>query len=148
MALIEINWRPDRRRLRRFGWAALVAFAAVGALVWWRRSLPGFALAPETALDVACGLWGLAAACGVLSLAAPAALGPLYVGLSAVGLPIGWVVSHVVLAVIYYGVLTPIGLVMRLVGRDPLHRRFDRSAKTYWQRRPPVDDVKRYFRQF
>jgi hypothetical protein len=62
--------------------------------------------------------------------------------------PIGWVVSHVMLALIYYGVMTPIGLVMRLLGRDPLKRKLDRSADTYWEPREPIANSKRYFQQF
>jgi len=58
------------------------------------------------------------------------------------------VVSFVILAAIYYAVLTPIGLLMRLVGYDPMCRRRDANAASYWTSREPVDDVRRYFRQF
>jgi len=57
-------------------------------------------------------------------------------------------VSHLVMAIIFYGVLTPIGLAMRLGGRDPLHRKFDRAAGSYWVDRRRPADVKRYFKQF
>jgi hypothetical protein len=63
-------------------------------------------------------------------------------------LPIGWTISHLVLGAVYYLVLTPIGLVMRLLGRDPMQRRFDRSAKSYWIERTPRTDPSRHFRQF
>jgi hypothetical protein len=148
MAFIEINWHPDRRRLRGFGLAALVAFAALGAWVWVRHSILGFAIGDGAAKTAAGLLWDAAGACGVLAAVAPACLRPLYVVLSLLGAPIGFVVSYVILAIIYYGILTPIGLVMRLVGRDPLHRKFDRSAGTYWVRRPQAADARRYFRQF
>ena len=62
--------------------------------------------------------------------------------------PIAWVVSHLVLVTIFYLVLTPIGLIMRLFGHDPLNARFDPDAKSYWQRRPEKTDSARYFRQF
>ena len=45
--------------------------------------------------------------------------------------PIGWVVSHLLLGVVYFLVLTPIGLTLRALGRDPLERRFDQSASSY-----------------
>ena len=48
--------------------------------------------------------------------------------------PIGWVVSHALMAAIYYLVITPMAVAMRLLGRDPLDRRFDRDATTYWVR--------------
>ena len=72
----------------------------------------------------------------------------VYVGLSCAAFPVGFVVSHVVMVLVYYGVVTPIGLVMRLLGHDPMHRGFDRDAATYWVERPAVHDPKRYFRQF
>ena len=52
------------------------------------------------------------------------------------------------MAVLFYGVFTPIGLFFRLIGRDPLHRRFQPEADTYWVARRPATDVRRYFRQF
>ena len=62
--------------------------------------------------------------------------------------PIGWTVSHLALAVVYYLVVTPIGLLMRLFGRDPMRRKFDPSATTYWQPHESPDEPERYFRQF
>jgi Saxitoxin biosynthesis operon protein SxtJ len=47
------------------------------------------------------------------------------------------VVSPVVLGIMYFGVFTPIGLVMRIAGRDALSRRFEPAAPTYWVRREP-----------
>jgi hypothetical protein len=57
-------------------------------------------------------------------------------------------VSHLLLLVVYYLVLTPIGLLMRLIGYDPLQRRFDRSAQSYWTPHDPAADDARYFKQF
>lgn len=61
---------------------------------------------------------------------------------------IGWGLSYVVLAVIFYVVFTAIGTLMRVVGHDPLARRIDRRKSSYWVARAPVDDVQRYFRQY
>jgi hypothetical protein len=63
-------------------------------------------------------------------------------------LPIGFVVSFILLAVFYYLVITPIGLVFRLMGRDPLCRKFDNTTDSYWLPHKPVETVDRYFRQF
>ena len=62
--------------------------------------------------------------------------------------PIGWTVSHAILALLYYGILTPIGLIMRLIGYDPLSRRLRSEDRTYWEEYSPEGDRKRYFRQF
>lgn len=148
MAFVTIDWKPGERHLRGFGTACVVAFGALGAWALWRHSVFGVSLGPEAAQRVAGVLWGLAAVCGVLRWAAPVWLRPLYVGLTAVSLPIGFVMSHLVVGIVFFGVVTPIALVFRLMGRDPLQRKFDRSAATYWTRRSRVVDLARYYRQF
>jgi hypothetical protein len=65
-----------------------------------------------------------------------------------VNYPIGWVVTHVIMALIFYLVVTPIGVIMRLTGRDPMERAFDRGAKTYWKPRRSDPSSARYFRQY
>ena len=148
MAWVEINWRPDTSRLRVFGAAALGVFALLGAWAFWMQRLFGIGLSAGAAEAAAWTLWALAAASGLLAAAAPAGLRPLYVAMTAAALPIGWVVSNALLAIVYYGVLAPIGLAMRLAGRDPLHRKFDPEARSYWVDWAPPSDVRRYFRQF
>jgi hypothetical protein len=62
-------------------------------------------------------------------------------------LPLAWTVSTVLLILVYYLVLTPIGLALRLAGRDRMGRRFDSDRTTYWVKRNE-SDPSRYFRQF
>jgi hypothetical protein len=62
--------------------------------------------------------------------------------------PIAWSVSTVLLVLVYLGVLTPIGIILRVGGRDPMHRRFDRDGTSYWIKRDEAVDPERYFRQF
>ena len=104
--------------------------------------------ASELAVILIGAMWAGIGVWTLLAILRPAALRPFYLAITAVSLPIGVVVSFVILAVLYFGVFTPIALVFRLVGRDVLHRRFDASAKTYWTPRRAVQDVRRYFRQF
>ena len=148
MAFVEIDWKPSEKHLRGFGTACVVAFGAFGAWAMWRHSIFGASLSPASAFRVALALWALALVCGALRLAAPMWLRPLYVGMMAVSFPIGLVMSHVVVGIVFFGVVTPIALVFRLRGHDPLQRKFDRSATTYWTRRHPVADPARYLRQF
>lgn len=148
MAMIEVNWRPDTRTLRGFGLLSTLAFAAIGAWVWFRHSLFGFSMSPESATTAATVLWVVAGVCLAAAAVASRALWPLYVVLTAISLPIGFVVSHLVLAIVFFGVFAPLGLVMRLLGRDPLQRRFDAAADTYWVRREPPPEIRRYFRQW
>jgi hypothetical protein len=83
-----------------------------------------------------------------VGLAVPSFLRYVYVGMAYLAFPIGWVVSHLVLAAVYYLVLTPVGLLLRGFRYDPMNRRFDPHAESYWTPRESADDVQRHFRQF
>ena len=137
MALIEINKNPSLRELRWFGLLFLLFWGIVGGIVY--VSAESFA--------VTVSIWLVALAVVVLYYLIPALRRPLYLGWLYAAFPIGWVVSHFVMVITFYLVVTPIGLLMRLLGRDPMKRRLDESAETYWvahsQRR-----AERYFRQF
>jgi hypothetical protein len=147
MAMIDINLRPDAKQLRQFGLIALVAFGLLGGLTLWRGGLFGIDFGGATGAVVAV-FWALGALSGLFSLAAPRANLPLYVVLTLISFPIGLVLSYVLLAIIFFGLLTPIGLLFRLIGRDPLHRRFDPAAKSYFVPHKPARESERYFRQF
>jgi hypothetical protein len=145
--LIELNWRPDDRTLRQFGFIALAGFALLGALAWFERGLFAFGLgAAREPLALAFG--GLALVSLLFSLVFPRGNWPIYVGLSAVALPIGFVLSYVIMGTLFYGVIAPIGLVLRLFGEDPMKRGFARDAATYWVDARPPRPRESYFRQF
>jgi hypothetical protein len=52
------------------------------------------------------------------------------------------------MAILFYLVITPVGLVFRLVGRDAMNRRFDPSLPSYWVEHRMPASLERYFRQF
>ena len=81
---------------------------------------------------------------------APGFMRVVYLGMSYLAWPIGFVISHVILAVVYYLLFTPVGLIMRLLRYDPMARGFDRRAASHWHEReqPEQIDPGRYFRQF
>jgi hypothetical protein len=108
------------------------------------------------------GLWGLAAVSpgassavaagvGVLGGAAMVASPRLARGVKVfwtdAASPIGWSVSAVLLGVVYFLVITPIGVCMRLAGRDPMQRGFH-AGPTYWEAREATEDRRRHYRQF
>ena len=84
-------------------------------------------------------LWAviLGSLLAVLGLIVPGRLGPIYKAWMAVGYVLGWVNTRIILGVIYYGLLTPIGLIMRLAGKDPLRMHNDHTANTYRVLRRP-----------
>lgn len=139
MALLEVNWKPTRKELRDFGDITLAMLTAIGLYLHWVRGVP----VHWTLILAATGL-------GVYLVSrvwAPA-IKPVYLGAYALTWPIGWIVSHLVLGLFYYGILTPLGWIFRLMGRDPLCRKVDPAAGTYWVEHREPECVDRYFRQF
>jgi hypothetical protein len=139
MAIIDVNWNPGGRELRLFAAVWFPAFGGVvgGIVAWHTGSLP-----------IAAAVWVPTVLLSLAMFAAPRLARPLYVALTCLALPVGWLVSHLFLAMIYYLVFTPVGIALRLFGRDPLQRKFVPSAKTYWVPHPRDDDRARYFQQF
>jgi hypothetical protein len=81
---------------------------------------------------------GLAVLLLAVGLARPSLLRPLNQAWAYLGRMLQRIVSPVVLALLYFFTVTPIGLLMRWTGRTPLKLRFDPSAASYWtERRPP-----------
>jgi hypothetical protein len=136
--MIDLNLNPSKKDLRIFSLAMLAFLAFIGWAVWRKSgSVPA-----GTAVAAA----GIAFA--LLGLTVPRAVRPVFITMMVINYPIGWVVTHVVIALIFYLVVTPLGVIMRLCGRDPMERRFDPNAKTYWKPRRTDVDSSRYFRQF
>ena len=79
MAMIEVNWRPDDRTLRSFGWICLIAFALIGGWIYLRQSFLFITLSPAAAQWSALAFGGLALLGAVLGTVAPRTLWPLYV---------------------------------------------------------------------
>ena len=139
MAIAEINWNPSTRDLRQFGTIWLPAFLVLVAVLT-------FFYVESTVGAVAAA--ALAFAASVTGYLRPRAIRPVFIGLMGLTFPIGWVVSHAVFLVVFYLVVTPIGLAMRVAGRDPLERRIDRKAPTYWHPYKQETSRERYLRQF
>ena len=134
----DIQFDPPRTTLRQFTWLWLAFFG--GAALW--QAL----VRANTRLGVALAI--LAVIVGSLGLTRPQWVRYIYVGWMVLAFPIGWTVSQVMLALMYFGLFTPFGLVFRIIGRDPLKRirRLDRES--YWETKPIATDLKRYFKQF
>jgi hypothetical protein len=84
-------------------------------------------------------LWAvvLAVAFLIVALACPAVLAPLNRLWMAFGLLLHRIVSPIVLGIMFFGVITPMGLLMRALGKDPLRLRLDKAAGSYWIERTP-----------
>ncbi|MDF1564396.1 MAG: SxtJ family membrane protein [Deltaproteobacteria bacterium] len=86
---------------------------------------------------------GLAIAGGVflaLALVWPRALGPIYGPWMKLGHVLGRINAYILLTLLFFLVFAPLGLLMRLFGWDPLQRRLERDAPSYWVKRAPPGD--------
>lgn len=148
MTLVSMSWDPGPRTLRQFGFIGAGLLALLGGWIAWRHAFIVFELEPASAAATARWLWGAAGVLAVLALLRPALLLPVHLVLSALALPVGLVLSNVVVVLMFFGVLLPVGLAFRLLGRDLLERRLDRSAGSYWRPRTPPGSAKQYYHPY
>jgi len=133
--LFEPNRNPKTSELRWFAGLWFPAFCLAVGLFLRRHGLPSSAMA----------LWVAGAALAIAGLCRPATIRPVYRVMLQVTFPIGWLMSHVLLASAYFLIITPIGFAMRR-SHDPMRRHLHRSAASYWIDCEPVER-ERYFRQ-
>src|SRR5205814_171016 len=93
-------------------------------------------------------LWLVTVVYGIAGLVRPAVVRRLFIAATVTTFPIGWLLLHVLLAIVFFGLFTTWGMVSRLMGRDVLERRRPQGKSSYWKTRPQVTDVRRYFRQY
>ena len=81
-----------------------------------------------------------------LALVRPAVLAPLNKLWFRFGLLLGKIVTPIVMSLVFFLTVLPTGIIMRLLGRDLLNRKMDRSAPTYWvKREDPVGSMRNQF---
>ena len=107
-------------------------------MAWWKFE------APQAAMWIAV----IAGVVIVLYYLVPPLRRRIFMAWLGVAFPIGWLLSHLLLTVVFCLVVLPIGLLMRLLRYDALHRRIDSRAPSYWIERDSQPDPQTYFRQF
>ena len=111
----------DKQGLRKFGLTTGIIFAVLFGFVLpfiWRTDLHRWPLVVGGIL------------CSV-ALIAPRALSPFYAVWMRIALILGWLNSRIILGIIYLLVVTPMALVMKLLGKDPMQRQLDREKESY-----------------
>jgi len=129
--------KPPPRTLRQFAAAWLVFFLAAASYQMLVRGRPtaGYVL-------------GAIALIGLAGLLKPPAVRWLFVGATVAAFPVGWVMTQIILAVLFYLVLTPLALVFRWRGRDELQLRRKPGQPSFWITRGPPRDAGSYLKQF
>jgi hypothetical protein len=110
----------DGKEIRKFAITMFIALGILGSFLLWRKGQVGFVC------------WGIGLAILIFGLVWTRLLSPVYRAWMKLTLILGVISSHIVLAVMYYFVFTPFGLVMRSLGKDPLQKNIDKNEKSYW----------------
>lgn len=129
---------PSKTELRKFGVTVGLAFAVFGAISWWR----GHETPPKV-------LWTLATLLVVPGLLAPALLGPVNRVWMRMAHVLGQINTRIILGILYFLVITPVGLLLRLLKGDPMDRSLKEPKSSAWVKREPQPiELARYERQF
>ncbi len=107
--------------LRRFGLKLSTALLLIGCIRWWWTS------------HVPLVQFGLGGAILLLAIAFPTGLAPVQRGFIFLVELINRVMTFVGLSVAFYIVITPAAILYRLISGDPLHRKYEPEAQTYWE---------------
>ena len=135
----DITKAPARKTLRQFAALFLVFFVGLGAYHAFRAGAWSTSDAVLAALGVVVGLLGLIQ---------PAAIRWVYTGWLVAAFPIGWTVSQLMLAVLFYGVFTPVAAVFRIMKRDALRLTRPPRTDTFWTTKSQATDSREYLQQF
>ena len=127
----------DKTQIRKFGLIAFIFFGILCGLgIWKERLLPIY-------------IFGFLSTIGIGFIVAPSPLRPLYNAWLRFAHFISRVITHVILVFIYYLVITPSGLIKRLIGGKPLPVKPDKNISSYWvERSEPAQPRDRFLKRY
>jgi hypothetical protein len=141
----EINWQPDRQDLRKFSISLIIGFPCI-ALVFFLAKWVSKGELPEPRFFLLLG--GIGAAVGFVCLIIPIIGRPLYYVWYTLAACVGIVMANLLFGLLFYVLFAPLGLFMRLIGRDALSLKSKKGSISYWKDAPPPRPVTHYFRQY
>lgn len=130
--------KPSSRDMTVLALIFLVIPGIIGGyLAFWKHSTNGY-------------IWMVAGAVLCLARLVPPLFRVIYRFWIQFSVVLGFFVSRILLTIIFFLVITPTGIIMRLVGKDPMERKLDPAATSYWTRREDEADrsLERYEKQF
>lgn len=126
----------DKIELRKFGILTGVILIILGAIPLFNGNLPRFYLVIPAFILIYFGLLR------------PGLLEPIYKGWMKIGYVLGRINSFLLLSIIYFLILTPIGIISRTLSRNSERFRFKRNVDSYWIKKEPVNIKENIRRQF
>jgi hypothetical protein len=137
MNQLEFKKSPASKMLRQFAAAWMIFFAGIALWYGLHRGNVNLGICFAT----------LAVAVGAPGLLCPKVMRPVFRLALGVSWPLGWMISRLILALVFGAVFIPLGLVFRIIGRDALLLRMDRRRESYWLSKPPPIP-RNYFTQY
>jgi len=129
--------QTDSKTLRKFGFVLTVFLAIIGGLSLWKSGNLYPYLFPAAGIVL------------IISLIFPKALKIIYYPWMVLATIIGWVMTRVILTTLFFGVLTPISFLTKMMGKDLLNEKIEPAAASYWiqrkQRQASKTDFERQF---
>lgn len=138
MLIEEIkNIKSTKKELREFGLVVGAVLGVLGALLWWKSK------------DVYPYLLVASIFLVFFGLALPAVLKPLQKIWMTIALIIGYLMTRIILGVLFYLVITPLGITSRVLNKDFFDLTIDKTSGSYWQYRNIQEfNKERYEKQF
>ena len=122
--------KTDTKELRKFAITLFCALGIIGGLLLWRKGELGFLF------------WVIGLVLLLVGLIKPGHLGPIHRGWMRLTHLMGSFMTHLILALMYYFVFTPVGLLIKILRHDPLRLKQEQTAKSYWIKRPQTEMTK------
>jgi len=117
------NIKSEKSDLRKFGITVGIILMIIAGFLFWKEK-ESF----QTLLTIGVVLC-------VLGIAIPAILKPIYWAWMIFATILGWVMTRVILSLIFYVIITPIGIISRFFGKQFLELKYDKSMGSYWNNR-------------
>ena len=141
----EINWKPDLADLRKFAWSLIIGFPCIAVVFFLVKAVKTHAL-PDYHGFIELGVVG--AVVGLVCLAVPLVARPLYYVWYFLAACIGIVMANLLFCVMFYLLFAPVGLLMRVTGRDPLQLKWKKGQASHWQDAESARPASQYFSQY
>lgn len=129
--------KSTKKELKEFGIVIGIFFGILAGISIWRGNQHYFYLLPISILLISLGFLF------------PNILTPIQKVWMAVAIVIGFFVSRIILSILFYFIITPLGLIIKISNPDPLDAKINRDTKSYWIKRKDYPNEKsRYLKQF